>query len=123
MDINQYQKEYALAIKSTFKHPIEGDLKFGRVLDSTWGRSLIIMDSTNAIAAEAGELANIGKKIYRFKTFGYKPEKYGQVNEEDLKEEFSDVLSNCFDMACRMGWSVEEILLQKLKEKQSNGQK
>lgn len=111
MNINDYQKEYASAIKNRRNHPI--------ISDSYTSRQLIILDSTNAISAEAGELANVGKKIYRFKQHHFKPEQYSKITEEHLKEEFADVLSNCFDMACRMGWSVEEILLDKLKEKRN----
>ena len=110
MNINDYQKDIASAIRQIPKHPTRFNVE----------PHLMVLDFTNAIAGEAGELANVGKKIYR-KRQGYRKEKYADINYEHLKEEFADVLSNCFEMAIAMGWSVEEILLNKLEEKQANG--
>lgn len=106
MEIKEYQAQFLDAIAKHPNHPA-----FTHAL-----KEIQIMDFTNAIAGEAGELANIGKKVFR-KSMGYRVEKYVHCGEYQLKEELTDVLSNCLEFIIAMGWDLEELLLNKLKEK------
>ncbi len=106
VDLKWLQKQYASALQKIPNHPTTQKAE----------AHIMTLDFTNAIAGEAGELANIGKKLYR-KRMGYRMEKYKPITEQHLKEEFADVLGNCLEMAIAKGWSIENILMDKLKEK------
>ena len=107
MELQEYQSKFEDAILNIKGHPTF-------ILSL---KEIKILDFTNAIAGEAGELANVGKKLYR-KSMGYKKLKYSSVREQDLKEELADVLSNCIEFIIAMDWDFETLLLNKLKEKQ-----
>lgn len=107
MELQEYQSKFEDAILNIKGHPTFNQTP----------KEIKILDFTNAIAGEAGELANVGKKLYR-KSTGYKKVKYLSIREQDLKEELADVLSNCMEFIIAMGWDFETLLLNKLKEKQ-----
>lgn len=106
MELQEYQSKFRAAILNIKGHPA-----FSPTL-----KEIKVIDFTNAIAGEAGELANVGKKIYR-KSMGYRKVKYSGIKEQDLKEELADVLSNCIEFVIAMDWDLETLLLKKLKEK------
>ena len=51
-------------------------------------------------------------------------ELYYYYNDENLKEELSDLIATCFALATERGWSIDELIqmnLNKIAERKANG--